>query len=70
MAALTDAEYLQELKKAYQKLVLGKQATSIQKDGRKVEYKPSDRATLKNEIENLEARLNQGSSRRRPARLF
>ena len=70
MSALSDFEFLAELKKAYQQLVLGKQAKVIQKDGRRVEYNPSDRHVLKAEIDSLEMKLNNTSIRRRPARLF
>lgn len=63
---LTDAELLRSYKLAYQQLLIGKSVRVMQKDGRRVEYSPINKATLQQEIQRLEASTGQ-SRRRGPA---
>ena len=46
---MTDQQRLEQLRLAYQNLLMGKSARVIQKDGRRVEYSPADKQSLLNE---------------------
>ncbi|HCE4720330.1 TPA: phage tail protein [Vibrio parahaemolyticus] len=63
---MTDQQRLEQLRLAYQNLLMGKSARVIQKDGRRVEYSPADKQSLLNEIQRLESCAGQ-SRRRGPA---
>ncbi|MEE7832273.1 gpW family head-tail joining protein [Vibrio parahaemolyticus] len=63
---MTDQQRLEQLRLAYQNLLMGKSARVIQKDGRRVEYSPADKQSLSNEIQRLESSAGQ-SRRRGPA---
>lgn len=63
---MTDQQRLEQLRLAYQDLLMGKSARVIQKDGRRVEYSPADKQSLLNEIQRLESSAGQ-SRRRGPA---
>ncbi|MDL1992975.1 gpW family head-tail joining protein [Vibrio parahaemolyticus] len=63
---MTDQQRLEQLRLAYQNLLIGKSARVIQKDGRRVEYSPADKQSLLNEIQRLESSAGQ-SRRRGPA---
>ncbi|EOX3957964.1 TPA: phage tail protein [Vibrio parahaemolyticus] len=63
---MTDQQRLEQLRLAYQNLLMGKSARVIQKDGRRVEYSPADKQSLLNEIQRLESSAGQ-SRRRGPA---
>lgn len=63
---MIDQQRLEQLRLAYQNLLMGKSARVIQKDGRRVEYSPADKQSLLNEIQRLESSAGQ-SRRRGPA---
>ncbi|MET4696956.1 phage head-tail joining protein [Endozoicomonas lisbonensis] len=61
---------LQEARDALHKLILGKAVSVIQKDGRKVDYTPANRADLEDYIKLLEAETSGQRFRRGPARVI
>ncbi|CAK3470046.1 head-tail adaptor Ad1 [Vibrio phage K290] len=63
---MTDQQRLDQMRLAYQNLLMGKSARVIQKDGRRVEYSPADKQSLLSEIHRLESSVGQ-SRRRGPA---
>lgn len=63
---MTEQQRLDQMRLAYQNLLMGKSARVIQKDGRRVEYSPADKQSLLSEIQRLESIAGQ-SRRRGPA---
>lgn len=57
-------QHLDEARDALHKLVMGKAAVRIQRDGRMVEFTPANRRDLENYIQQLETNLNIGTRRR------
>ncbi len=56
---MSNAAYLTAAKEALHQLLIGKSVRVVQKDGRRVEYTPTDRPALERYIRSLE-----GASRR------
>lgn len=63
---MTEMQRLEQIRLAYQDLLMGKSVRVIQKDGRRVEYSPADKHSLLNEIQRIESSAGQ-SRRRGPA---
>ncbi|WP_028303486.1 gpW family head-tail joining protein [Oceanospirillum maris] len=61
---MATTQQLQEAKAALHNLMTGKAVVSLQRDGRKVEYTPANKAQLQNYINQLESELNARSVRR------
>lgn len=59
-----DAARLAALKSAYDKLISGSAVASVSSGGRRVEYSKGDIATVKAEIEALEAKCSSGRRQR------
>lgn len=56
---------LDEARAALHRLITGTSTVSIQRDGKRVEFKPADRADLVAYIDRLEQSSGQGLGRRR-----
>lgn len=61
--------YLEELKLARLKLLSGKSALVVQKDGRRIQYNPTNLADLERYIGTLEAEASGKTFRQGPARV-
>ena len=57
-------QQLDEARSAYHALLTGKAVVSIQKNGRKVDYTPANRAELQRYISQLESELSYQQRRR------
>jgi len=63
---MTTQQQLAEAQTALHKLMTGKKAVKVQKEGRMVEFTPINISALRQYIQELEQKVNS-ASRRRPA---
>ena len=61
--------FLEEAKLAKHKVLTGKSALVVQKDGRRIQYNPANLTELERYIETLEAEASGKTFRRGPARV-
>lgn len=61
---MATTQQLQEAQTALHNLMTGKAVVSLQRDGRRVDYTPANKAQLQNYINQLESQLNARSARR------
>lgn len=69
MTIPTTKEKLDEALHALHQLNIGNSVVSIQKDGRRVEFRPADRAQLQAYISQLQAEVTGSGPRRRAFRV-
>ncbi|MCV6589693.1 MAG: gpW family protein [Marinobacterium sp.] len=62
-------QQLDEARQALHQLNIGQGVVSIQRDGRKVDFRPADRSQLQSYIGELEAKLNPRGAGRRAFRV-
>ncbi|MFL1405384.1 gpW family head-tail joining protein [Marinobacter sp. M1N3S26] len=62
-------QQLADAKAAYHKLMTGQSVVRIERDGKTVEFRSANRSELRAYITELEAQLNPGVVRRRPAKV-